>query len=280
LAGALSWGVGNAQAFKALERAGWGEKAESYGLLTGRITARFVEPLLDAAGLAAGMDVLDVGTGPGYAAQRAAERGAVATGVDIADEVVALARRRHPGIRFVRGDAEELPFAARSFDALVCNFTINHVPRPERAVREYARVVVPGGGIALSAWDVPEQNRFLGILVDALRASGVNRPQGAPAGPDPYRFANEDEFSRLLRCAGLDDVQVLSISLAHRVPDADELWRGMLGGSVRTAGLVMRQPPSIRMKIRATVERLAEDYRADGALAIPVRAKVACGWRR
>lgn len=91
--------MGNAEAFKALERAGWGEKAESYGLLTGRITARFVERLLDAAGVAAGMGVLDVGTGPGYAAQRVGERGAFVTGVDIADEVVALARRRHRGIR-------------------------------------------------------------------------------------------------------------------------------------------------------------------------------------
>jgi len=45
----------SAEAFKALERAGWSEKAETYGLLTGPITARLVEPLLDAAGAAAGM---------------------------------------------------------------------------------------------------------------------------------------------------------------------------------------------------------------------------------
>ena len=122
--------AGSAEAVKALERAGWGEKADSYGLLTGRITARVVEPLLDAAGVAAGMRVLDVGTWPGYAARRASERGAVATGVDIADEMVALARRRQGGIRFLRGDAEDLPFARRSFDALVRNFGINHSRGP------------------------------------------------------------------------------------------------------------------------------------------------------
>jgi 2-polyprenyl-3-methyl-5-hydroxy-6-metoxy-1,4-benzoquinol methylase len=105
----LNEGVASAEAVKALERAGWGEKAGSYGLLTGRITARFVEPLLDAAGVAPGMRVLDVGTGPGHAAERAAERGAVATGVDIADEPVALARRSIGGVRFLRGDAEDLP---------------------------------------------------------------------------------------------------------------------------------------------------------------------------
>ena len=269
----------SAEAFKALERAGWGEKAKSYGLLTGRITARFVEPLLDAAGVAAGIRVLDVGTGPGYAAERAAERGAVSTGVDIADEVVALARRRHRRIRFVRGDAEDLPFAKGSFDALMCNFAINHLPRPERAIREFARVVVPGGGIALSAWELPEPNRFLGILVDALRACGVTSQQGAHAGPDPYRFSDDDEFRGLLRGAGLEGVEVRSVSLSQRVSDGDELWEGMLGGSVRTAGLVMRQPPPTRGRIRAAVERLAEEYRVDGALAIPAAAKIARGRR-
>jgi SAM-dependent methyltransferase len=271
--------VDSAEAVKALERAGWDAKAETYGCLTGRITDRLVEPLLDAAAVAAGMRVLDVGTGPGYAARGAAQRGAVATGVDIADEVLALARRRHSGIRFLPGDAEDLPFAEHSFDAVVSNFTINHVARPERAIREFVRVVVPGGRIALSAWDVPERNRVLGILVDAVRACGVSRSPEERAGPDPHRFADEDEFRRLLGDAGLEGVEVRSISLTQQVRDADELWQGMLGGSVRTAGLVMRQSPSTRGTIRAAVERLAEEYGADGGLAIPACAKIASGRR-
>jgi SAM-dependent methyltransferase len=269
--------VGDAEAFKAIERAGWGAKAETYGCLTGRITDRLVEPLLDAAGIAAGMEVLDVGTGPGYAAQRAFQRGAVATGVDIAEEVLALARERHPGIRFLPADAEDLPFAERSFDALVCHFTINHLPQPERAMREFARVVAPGGGIALSAWDLPERSRFLGIMGDAIRACGVAPAQDAPAGPDPHRFADDDEFFRLLRDAGLEGLEVRSVSLTHRVVDADELWHGLLGGSVRAAGLIMEQPPRTRARIRAEVERLAEQYRADRGLEIPAHAKIASG---
>jgi SAM-dependent methyltransferase len=271
--------VGSAEAYKAIERAGWGARAETYGRLTGQITDRLVEPLLDAAGVAAGMGVLDVGTGPGYAAQRASQRGAVATGVDIADEVLALARRRHHGIRFVRADAEELPFAERTFDAVVGNFAINHLPRPERAIREFGRVVVPAGRIALSAWDAPERSRFLGVMVEALQECGVTRSPDAPAGPDPYRFADDDEFRGLLSGAGLEGVEVRSVSLTHWVRDADELWQGMLGGSVRSAGLIMGQPPRTRERIRAAVERLAEQYRADGGLVIPADAKIACGRR-
>ncbi len=267
--------AGSADSLKSLERAGWSERAESYGLLTGRITARLAEPLLDAAGVAAGSQVLDVGTGPGYAASRAADRGAVATGVDIADEMVALARRRHGAISFRRADAEELPFRDRSFDALVGNLVINHLPRPERAVHEFARVLARSGGMALSTWDVPENSRFLGILLDALRACGLADGGEAATGPDPFRFAGDDEFRRLLRGADLEEVEVRKVSLVHRVVDADELWRGLLGGSVRTAGLVMRQPPHIRNRIRGTVERLAEEYRVDHGLAIPAAAKIA-----
>jgi 2-polyprenyl-3-methyl-5-hydroxy-6-metoxy-1,4-benzoquinol methylase len=215
-----------------------------------------VETLLDAAGVAAGMRVLDVATGPGYVARRAAERGAVATGVDIADEMVALA-----------------------FDAVVCGFGINHIPRPEHAIADFVRVVTPGGGIALSTWDRPERNRFLGILADAVRASGGTRPPGSLADPDHYRFADDDELRTLLGGAGLEEIDVRSVALSQRVSDVDELWEGMLGGSVRTAGLVVSQPPSHRQRIRAEVDRLADEYRVDGGLAIPVRAKIARGRR-
>jgi SAM-dependent methyltransferase len=273
----VSDAAGSAEAFKALERAGWGEKAGTYGLLTGRITARLVEPLLDAAAVAAGMRVLDVGTGPGYAARRAADRGAVATGVDIADEMVALARRRNGAIRFLRADAEALPFSDSSFDALVGNLVVNHLPQPQRAVLEFVRVLRRGGAVALSTWDLPERNRFVGILVDALAECGVAGPREAPAGPDPYRFADDDELRALLRGAGFADVEIRSVSLTHRVRDADELWQGLLGGSVRTAALVTRQTPGTRRKVREAVERLAERYRADGELVIPACAKLARG---
>jgi SAM-dependent methyltransferase len=271
--------AGSAEAFKALERAGWGAKVETYDCLIGQITARVVEPLLDAAGVVAGTDVLDVGTGPGYAAHRAAERGAVATGVDIADEVVVRARRRYGDVRFLRGDAEALPFPERSFDAVVGNFAINHLPQPEHAIEEFSRVVVPGGRIALSVWDTPERSRVLGIMVEALRQCGVTRSAREATGPDPHRFADDDEFCGLLRGAGLERVEVQSIKLTHRVSDTDELWRGMLGGSIRSAGLIARQPPGTRAAIRAAVDRLAAEYRGDGGLAIPADAKIASGER-
>ena len=198
-------------------------------------------------------------------------------GVDIAEEMVALARRSHPQIRFRQADAEHLPFPNGSFDAIVGNLVINHLPDPDLAIREFARVMAPGGRIALSTWDLPELNRFIGIVVDALDACGVTRPPGTLAGPDPYRFADDGEFGELLAGAGFEDVEVQPVQLTHRLSNADELWQGILGGSVRTAGLVMQQAPGTRREVRATVARLAEDYRAGEELAIPACAKIAGG---
>jgi SAM-dependent methyltransferase len=156
----------------------------------------------------------------------------------------------------------------------VGNLLINHVPRPEHAAQEFARVLAPGGAMALSTWDVPENTRFLGILRDALRACGL---PGESAGPDPFRFADDDEFRGLLRGAGLADVEVRQVECRHTVADADELWRGLLGGSVRSAGQVMREQPDTRRRIREAVERLAEEYRVDGGLELPGLAKIARG---
>ena len=151
-----------AEEFKAFEAAGWSRRADTYGYVSGAITARFVDPLLDAGRVGAGMRVLDVATGPGRVAAAAAARGAEPVGVDIAEGMLAVARRDHPQLDFRLGDAEALPFADSCFDAVVGGFVLNHLPRPEVAGAELVRVLASGGRLALSVWDVPERTRFIG----------------------------------------------------------------------------------------------------------------------
>src|SRR4051812_45378204 len=129
--------------YKAFEAEGWTRKATTYERLIGRATARFVEPLLDAAGVKAGTRLLDVACGTGRCAAAAAARGAVPLGLDAADGMVAVARARYPEIEFQQGDAERLAFANSPFDAVVAGFVVNHLPCPERALSEFARVVRP-----------------------------------------------------------------------------------------------------------------------------------------
>jgi SAM-dependent methyltransferase len=269
-----------AAAFKAFEAEGWTRKAKTYDRLTGRATARLVVPLLEAAGVEAGTRVLDVACGPGHIAAGAAAMGAKPVGLDAAEGMVAVARARYTEIEFQQGDAERLPFGDASFDAVVAGFVVNHLPRPERALAEFARVVRPGGRVAVTVWDRPGRMRLLGVLGEAVeRTEGVCDPSLPSGGPDPFHFADDAALAELLSGAGLAEAEVRSIAFEQEVADTDELWEGMLAGSVRTAALIERQPEPVRRRIRAALEQAVAPYRSETAIALPVSAKLASGRR-
>jgi SAM-dependent methyltransferase len=269
-----------AEEFKAFEAAGWSRRANTYGRVTGAITARFVDPLLDAALVGVGMRVLDVATGPGNVAAAAAARGAEPVGVDIAEGMLAVARREHPQIDFRPGDAEALPFANSSFDAVVGAFVLNHLPRPEVAAAEFARVLESGGRLALSIWDAPERARFIGLVRDAVARAGEPPAAGPPAGPDPFRFADDAQLRALLDNAGLEDVAVETVAVRHRVDgDAMDLWDGLLAGSVRSAAAVEGLRPAARERARAAFAELVAPHRVAGGHELPAVAKLGSGRR-
>lgn len=118
---ALLTEVAAADAFIAFKATRWDAQAAGYHDFFGQITQRFVDPLLDAAGVRPGARVLDVASGPGYVTARAAERGASVVGVDIAESMLAVARASYPELDFRLGNAEALPFPNGSFDAVVGN---------------------------------------------------------------------------------------------------------------------------------------------------------------
>ncbi len=269
----------DAAAFNRFEAAGWEHRADGYHVLAEGLTARVIEPLLDAARADSGTRVLDVATGPGYVAEAARLRGADVIGVDIAGAMVALARRLHPEIDFRQADAERLPFDAGSFDAVVGNFMILHVGRPEQAAAELTRVLDVDGKVALSTWDVPERARLLGVLVDALADVGAQPPADLPAGPPFFRFADDTEFAALLSDAGLIDVEVQRVSFIHSFASGDDLWQGLIDGTVRTRALVHAQPEAVQAEIRSAFDRRVRPYATDGGLQLPVSVKVASGRR-
>jgi SAM-dependent methyltransferase len=264
-------------AFNAFEAGGWEERAAGYDHFFGPITGQLVDPLLDAAFVRAGTRTLDLATGPGYVAARAAGRGASVVGVDVAGAMISLARRLHPQLDLRQADAHELPFDDASFDAVVGNFLILHLGRPEQAVAEFVRVLRPRGRLALTAWDLPERARFLGVFLDAVAEAGATAPEDLPTGPDFFRFSVDEEFDALLRDHGLDDRTVSRIAFTHRVASADELWDGLLGGTVRTSALIMRQPEETRRRIRDAFDRLVGPYQRRDVLELPVSAKLAAG---
>ncbi len=114
------------------------------------------EEFIDRLPIFPGARVLDVATGTGNLAIPLARKTAVVTGVDIAPNLLAQARERAAveglNIAFDEGDAEQLPYANGSFDAVVTMFGAMFAPRPEVVASELARVLKPGGLLAMANW--------------------------------------------------------------------------------------------------------------------------------
>jgi len=267
----------DADAFTAFEAAGWERQAPTYDDVMGRVTSRLVGPLLEAAGAQQGSRVLDVATGPGYAAAAAADLGASVVGVDMAPAMVELARRLHPTVEFRVAQAEALPFEDDSFDAVISNFVAPHLSRPELAVAELVRVLRGGGRLALTTWDAADRMRFLGVFLDSFAEAGATPPPDIPAGPAFFQFADDEKFAKLLTGSGLNGVEITTVAFDHQIQSAEELWQGMLGGMVRTSATFLGQPEQTREKVRAAFDRLVLDYRRGEWFEVPVSVKLASG---
>jgi SAM-dependent methyltransferase len=268
-----------AERLRAFERRGHDALATSYHAFFAAVTALATKPLLDAARLRPGTRLLDVATGPGALPAEAASRGARPVGIDLSPQMVELARRLHPAIDFREADVERLPFSDRTFDAVVCAFGLGHFPRPEAAVAECVRTLLPDGWIALSWWDDPSRQRIQGIFRDAVAEVGVSMPPDVPQGHNVYRFSDTGEFVRLLEGAGLVEVTVAEHSTTHAVPDAETLWRGGLGRLLLTGAAIKHQDKATQDLIRAAFERCADAYKSAVGLDLPIAFKVGSGRR-
>jgi SAM-dependent methyltransferase len=268
--------TGELDHFNEYERSMWEQHAGAYADGFERLTTLTIEPLLDAANVHAGTELLDIGTGPGFVAAAAFARGATVTGIDVADAMVELARTRVPAGRFQRASAEDLPLPDAAFDAVVGNFVLLHLGYPDSAVAETRRVLRPGGRAVFSVWASPAENRAFGVVSDALDRAGVAPPADLPMGPTQFRLGEHDAVPGLFRDAGFDAISIDAYSGTVRV-DPTLWWEAVLHSTPRTGALIGRQTPPVQAEIRDRYDELVAPY-ADGAeVALPVAAVLATG---
>ncbi|HWG18495.1 MAG TPA: class I SAM-dependent methyltransferase [Acidobacteriaceae bacterium] len=130
--------------------------AGDFGVVAKTISAG-AEAFVQRLAIPAGKRVLDIATGTGNLAIPLARSGCIVTGVDIAPNLLEQARARAAAegltAQFDEGDAEALPYADASFDAVVTMFGAMFAPRPELVASEIARVLKPGGLLGMANWD-------------------------------------------------------------------------------------------------------------------------------
>lgn len=135
---------------------------------TARQALRDVESLLGRP-LRAGERVLDAGCGTGYLAAglRRARPAVPVVGSDLSTGMLESARAAGAG-PLVQADATRLPFATGSFDLVVARGVLHHLPDVPAALREWRRVLAPGGAVVLVSEPTPTVERHGAVLVRAL----------------------------------------------------------------------------------------------------------------
>lgn len=185
-----------------------------------------------------GMKVLDLACGSGASALPAAlkvgAKGEVVA-VDIAENLLSLGRSKASeiglnNIQFHFGDMTQLGFADESFDAVVCVFAIFFVPDMEALLKEFWRMVKPGGKLAITTWG---PDLFAPVY-------NVWREEVKKENPDLYsafnpwdRITYVESVANLFYSAGIDDVDVVAESGSHTLHTPEDWWTIVLGSGFR-----------------------------------------------
>jgi SAM-dependent methyltransferase len=273
-----SMSVQPAIAFHEFEHAQWQTAVEPYHEAWGRLTRQTIPALLDALHAGDGIRLLDVACGPGYLAAEARSRGAVAVGVDFSEAMVARATALYPEIEFQEGDAENLPFADATFDAVGMNFGMLHLAQPELAIGEAFRVLRAGGRFAFSVWSSPDQAVAFALVLQALRDHG--QPVTLPAGPDFFRYSVAGSCIDDLRRAGFHAPEARLVEMRWRMDAAGDVFDAFYRGTARTGALLRGQSRQTTTKIEGAVTDAVARLRApDGGVEIPMAAMLAWGLR-
>jgi SAM-dependent methyltransferase len=226
--------------------------------------AEFIERL----NIQPGERVLDVACGTGNLALPAAKAGAVVTGVDIAPNLVAQARKRaeaeNLNCQFDEGDAEALPYEDGSFDTVVTMFGAMFAPRPERVAEELTRVCRSGGRIAMANW-IP--TGFIGQMFK-ITASHVPPPNM----PSPVLWGDPVTVSERLK-NGIADLElhrrIITFNFPFSPKETVEFFR-MYYGPTQKAFAALENDQDKQTALRSDLEKHWEEHNkaTDGTTSV------------
>lgn len=264
---------------RAYWNAGTGERWVRHQAALDRSFGEITRLLLDRAAPAPGERVLDIGCGSGEttlaAARRVAPEG-TATGIDISELLLALARRRAAGagltnIRHVIADAETHPFEPNTADLALSRFGVMFFGTPVAAFTNLRRALRPEGRVAFVCWGALEANPWFRTPLEiGIRHLGPPDPL-PPRAPGPMAFGEADYVEEILSAAGFTGIDIREERpLLLGLPSAEE-----------EAGLAMALGPTSRLialkkpdpaTLAAMAEEIAAAFRpnlTDGGMRLP-----------
>ncbi len=216
----------------------WSARARDYAELQECHFRPLYESVIERPELAAARASLDVGCGPGLAAQSFVRKIPNVSGIDASAAFIEIARERLPGRNFRVGEMETLPHADGSFDVVTGFNAFQYAASPIDALREARRVLRPNGTVVIATWGLPEDCEAAGHL----KALGALMPPPPPGAPGPFALSDESKLKGLASEAGFTPIDVVDVECPWVYPNLDIALRAMLSAgpaerAIRNAGM-------------------------------------------
>jgi ubiquinone/menaquinone biosynthesis C-methylase UbiE len=234
------------------------------------------DEMLDRAAPRPGERVLELACGPGGLGLAVAERVAPGGEVVLSDVVVemtaiASARAVAIGLENVTTlelDLERIDQPDGSYDLVLCREGLMFAADPARAMREIARVLRPGGRVAVAVWGPRERNPWLGVVLDSVSAQ-LGRPVPPPGVPGPFSLSDADELARLLDDAGLTGTAVEQVPVPMSVGSFDEWWARTSALAGPLATILSSLPEQAALALGARALEAVRPYETPAGLEFP-----------
>jgi ubiquinone/menaquinone biosynthesis C-methylase UbiE len=246
-----------------------GDAPTAFARFAPKVTEPWTDDLIRSGSCRDGDHVLDVACGTGSVASKVnlvSQRLCSVTGIDINEGMLNTARA-NPQVEWRQGSATELPFDSDSFDVVLCQQGLQFFPDRMAAMREMARVLAPGGRMALSVWGALDRQPFFAAALATIESF-----LGAEARAMfdlAFSLNSAQELRQLAQSAGLRDVQVRFEHRTMRYPSPSRFAVGWINGTPIAAKFAALPDEQKRAFVVDVVERLA-GYVDDSGLAVPM----------
>lgn len=179
----------------------------------------------------------------------------VATDLNEAMLKVAASRVSAPAVSFQQADAQQLPFADGSADAIVCQFGMMFVPDKAKAQREAARVLVPGGRFVFNVWDQLANNEVSQVVSHAMQAL---YPQDPPHFFErtPFGYFDGAAIRAELEAAGFQRIELETVELSTQADSAEHVAIGLCQGTPLRSEIEARAPGGLAAATAAATSAL------------------------
>jgi SAM-dependent methyltransferase len=242
--------------------------------------------MLDLARIQPDQRVLDVAAGAGEPAVSAAERvgsGGYVLATDISEGIVELALQvaRERGLKQVETramDGEKLDLPDASFDAVVCRLGLMYMPHPVTALREWYRVLKPGGWVAVVVFSTPDRNPWGATPASIIRRR-AQLPSPVPGQPGPFSLGNPGMLEDLFAQAGFVNADVHTVAVPHRMASAAEYVRVAREAFGAFNAMMAHLSPHERESVWNEVEDSMRSFESPSGFEVPGECLVGAATR-